>query len=97
MTAHWIIGDGEDGREYIVHTAPPRFFAVVAGEGDQADRLDGIVFGLDDVTDLCEIIWIDDPAACGLSTTEDFLALFHRARAAIHDADDKAETTMDTL
>lgn len=68
----WIIGDGRDGREYIVHTAPPRFVArIVAVDGDgnpepgeePADVISGTVYAIDDATVICEIEWIDKPRA----------------------------------
>lgn len=69
----WILGDalGGDGkrREYIVHTAAPRFVArVVAADDDSepepgehpADTLSGTVYSSDGYL-ICEIEWIDDP------------------------------------
>lgn len=79
----WVLGDGVSAagqhREYIVHTAPPRFVArVVECDPDgeprpdevPADVLSGVVY-VADATDaeeigsmvLCEIDWIDEPAA----------------------------------
>lgn len=69
----WIIGDGVTGthhrREYIIHTAPPRFIArVVACDEDDgtpdpdempADVTSGTVYAADPWTALCEIEWID--------------------------------------
>lgn len=69
----WILGDalGGDGtrREYIVHTAAPRFVArIVAADDDgepepgehPADTLSGVVYSSDGYL-ICEIEWIDDP------------------------------------
>ena len=71
----WIIGDGvtADGRarEYIVHTAPPRFVAriVMCGadgapvrEEQPAGASSGVVYWADPDTLLAEIEWIDQPA-----------------------------------
>ena len=67
----WIIGEGKDGREYVMHTAPPRFIArvVMTDEKDgtpldseePADLVGGIVYAVDPETVLCEIDWIDEP------------------------------------
>ena len=67
----WIIGEGQDGREYVVHSAPPRFIArvVMTDEKDgtpldseePADLVGGIVYAADPGTVLCEIDWIDEP------------------------------------
>ena len=66
----WILGDGQDGREYIVHAAPPRFVARVvmvdeatglpAPAEEPADVAGGIVYVVDEGTVLCEIEWIDE-------------------------------------
>ena len=69
----WIIGDGvtHDGRrrEYIMHTAAPRFIArIVAVDEDglpedtdlPADIVGGTVYQADPETLLCEIEWIDE-------------------------------------
>ena len=67
----WLIADGGEEREYIIHTRAPRFCARVVDidplEGtplpDQgnADVISGITYemGLDCV--LCEIAWLDAP------------------------------------
>lgn len=70
----WIVGDGvgEDGssREYVIHTARPRFVARVvaldeateepeAGE-HPCDTVSGTVRQSGDYL-LCEVEWIDDP------------------------------------
>ena len=69
----WIIGDGvASAREYIVHTAPPRFIArIVACDADgrpepgeqPADLVSGAVYAIDEATVLCEVEWIDKPRA----------------------------------
>ena len=65
----WIIGEGRDGRRYIVHQAAPRFTAriVPVGEGGEiepdeaaADLLSGIAYSNDDVV-LAEFQWRDAP------------------------------------
>lgn len=87
----WIIGEGIDRRrEYIVHTASPRFIARVVEcevdglpiqEQQPADAVSGIT--------LCEIVWIDQPqlgavtalleAAC--NALEDNNAAYHHPAA----------------
>ena len=73
LTPHddWLIADGRNRREYIIHTRTPRFcariVAVDPSEGTplpdqgQADVTTGVVYqlGLDCV--LCEITWLDAP------------------------------------
>ena len=58
--AEWICGDGDDGREYLIHTAHPRFRCIVVAEGDDYDIADDDtgVFRNDDVY-LAGWHWID--------------------------------------
>jgi hypothetical protein len=71
----WIVGDSatSDGRrrEYVIHTAPPRFVARVVAVDDDgqpepaeepADVISGVVYSAGDAV-LCELAWIDQPKA----------------------------------
>lgn len=75
----WIVGEGPppDRREYVIHTAAPRFIARVVAideltdrpepDEEPADVTSGVVYAAGDETLLCEIVWIDpapaDPSA----------------------------------
>lgn len=69
----WIIGDGVTGdgrrREYITHTAAPRFIARIVAIDDDgnpededlpADIVSGTIFQANPETLLCEFEWIDE-------------------------------------
>ena len=65
----WIVGSGQspERREYIIHTAAPRFIARLVmvdedmGEPHQAaDLTSGITFDAGDIV-LCEMRWLDPP------------------------------------
>lgn len=65
----WIIGEGRDGRRYIVHQAAPGFTARIVPVDDEgepepneaeADISSGVVYSNDDVL-LCEVVWRDAP------------------------------------
>lgn len=74
----WIVGEGPppERREYVIHTAVPRFIARVVAvdeftgqpepDEEPADLTSGIVYGCGEAR-LCEIQWIDpapsDPMA----------------------------------
>ncbi len=89
----WICGEGlpvtaNHRREYVVHTAPPRFIArAVALENDDnptndeepADNLSGIVYSASPDTDLCEIVWLDPPPP----TTDEITAPLRAAAKAL--------------
>lgn len=85
----WIIGNGFDdegyNREYIFHTAEPRFYGrvvLVDGDGNpvsdegETDILAGHTFKFSDTHWLCEVIWIDEP-----DDVEAILAVFEAAKA----------------
>lgn len=70
----WILGDGiserPNLREYLIHTAPPRFIARVVGVDDNMRPLrteepydinSGVVVYTDIGGFLCEVEWIDQP------------------------------------
>lgn len=74
----WVVGEGPppERREYVIHTAAPRFIARVVAVDDlsgqpepreqPADITSGVVYGAGDSL-LCEVQWIDpvlaDPVA----------------------------------
>ena len=71
----WLIADGEDQRQYIIHAIAPRFIARLvetepdsdtpaAGESD-ADTLSGITYAADSELLMCEIVWLDAPPQAG--------------------------------
>jgi len=58
--AEWVNGEGDDGREYLIHTRKPKFQALIITDGDDYD-LDsdaGIKYAFDDCV-LCGFQWID--------------------------------------
>ena len=59
--ARWIVGDGDDGREYLVHTRFPRFRCVVVAEGDDYDihADESGVFRVNEETWLAAFHWQD--------------------------------------
>lgn len=61
----WIIGDGEQGREYIGHCRWPRFWGRIYCKDDPTespvDLTSGVVHWIDENTVICEIGWIDKP------------------------------------
>lgn len=82
----FIVGGGASGREYIIHTLPPRFVATVhvAGADDAlgTDDIGGLTYACsDDESVLCEFIWWDKPA-----TGDDLMTLLRRAELALLDA-----------
>lgn len=82
----FIVGDAPSGKEYIIHTLPPRFIATVhvAGMDDHigTDDIGGLTYACaDDESVLCEFIWWDKPA-----TGQDLQELLRRAELALLDA-----------
>lgn len=60
MHAEWICGDGDDGREYLIHTRHPRFRCIVLADDldEPLEKDDGVQFQAGDTT-LCGFHWID--------------------------------------
>lgn len=59
--AKWILGDGSDGREYLIHTHHPRFQCIVVPDERPAYDLSrdaGLQYGSDGYT-LAGFIWLD--------------------------------------
>ncbi len=58
--AEWIVGTGDDHREYLIHTTRPRFTCLVVLPGDDYDLAndDGIKYGSGDTT-LAGFVWLD--------------------------------------
>lgn len=65
----WCLGDGADGREYLIHMVQPRFIARVVECDDggapipdelPADVTSGVVYDSGSYC-LCELAWIDKP------------------------------------
>lgn len=85
----WITGNAAGGqREYIIHTARPRFIARVVNVNDEglpvagevpADTLTGVCYSAGDSV-ICEIVWIDPPPA-----EAKLLALMDAAADALED------------
>ena len=58
--AEWINGEGEDGREYLIHTRHPRFQAlVITGETDYDIENDNGVIYQCGYSLICGFLWID--------------------------------------
>lgn len=59
--ARWICGDGDDGREYLVHTRFPRFRCLIVALEDDYDLSadEGVVYQVNDETWLAAFAWID--------------------------------------
>ena len=62
----WIVGEGDEGRVYVLHTQDPRFLArvveidgAVAESESAADRIGGDAYDHGDGLMLCEIQWFD--------------------------------------
>ena len=71
--AHWIVGKGEDGRDYIIHAYWPRFLAVISG-ADEAEDVRGPVKLLDGGNRIIHsLLWIDDGKHQNKSKIEDIL------------------------
>lgn len=59
--AKWILGDGSDGREYLIHTHHPRFQCIVVPNKKSdydLSRDAGVQYGSDGYT-LAGFIWLD--------------------------------------
>lgn len=86
---HFIVGEGESGKEYIIHTRPPRFVATVHSEegGDDdlgLDILSGLTYGCaDGDATLCEFVWWDKPP----EDESELRQLLRRADAAFEQID----------
>ena len=55
----WIFGDGNDGREYLVHMRSPRFTCRIVAEDDESyDPVadDGVKYRTGDLM-LCQFVW----------------------------------------
>lgn len=61
VQARWICGDGDDGREYLIHNRYPRFSCLVIAEGDDydLDADESGVFQVNPGTWLANFHWID--------------------------------------
>jgi hypothetical protein len=59
--AKWVLGDGSDGREYLIHTHHPRFQCLVIPDNESDYNLSadaGVQYGPDGYT-LAGFIWLD--------------------------------------
>jgi len=59
--AKWILGDGSDAREYLIHTHHPRFQCLVVSENQTNYDLSndaGVQYGSDGYT-LAGFLWLD--------------------------------------
>ena len=80
----FIIGNGASGKEYVIHTRPPRFVATVYAPGDEAlgvNDLSGITHECAGGETLCEMVWWDKPPE-----DAELAALMRRAEAALDEA-----------
>lgn len=87
--AQWILGIGDDGRQYLIHAAAPRFIAHLAPDGEPYE-ISGLTIDLgDEYGVLADILWFD-------SCPPDPGVLIQPARAAI-DQLDLADEIIETM
>lgn len=75
----WILGTGNDGREYVIHTYRPRFTCRIVAQGDDYDEAsdDGVKYQNGDDM-LCQFVWHD-------TRSDNLAALLERACNTIDD------------
>lgn len=65
IVAEWIVGVGDNGRDYLIHTRSPRFVCEIRPDGDESPEDDGVKYTNGDEV-LCAFVW-QDPMPDALS------------------------------